>query len=75
MAMFERNASLPPRRITALAVLRQSTAASAVTLGRFVNDHDDAEGHTLFDDKSVEAACASRSFADRIGQRGPRGCR
>ena len=32
--MFEWNASLPPRRITALPAIRQSAAASLVTLGR-----------------------------------------
>jgi len=33
-ARFERNASEPPRRMTALAVFRHSAAASVVTLGR-----------------------------------------
>ena len=34
MARFERRASLPPRRIVALPVFVQSTAASLVTFGR-----------------------------------------
>ena len=33
-ALFERNASLPPRRMTALPDLMQSPAASTVTFGR-----------------------------------------
>jgi hypothetical protein len=34
IARFEWMASLPPRRMVALPVLKQSTAASAVTFGR-----------------------------------------
>ena len=34
MATFERRASLPPLRMTAFPLFRQSPAASAVALGR-----------------------------------------
>ena len=73
MARLEWSASLPPRRMQALPLLRHSPAASAVTLGRdLVDDADHADGHAALLDPQAVGAVVGRRASGPPGRPGRR---